>query len=396
MRSSRSLPLLLVITLGILAAACEREPVGPPGVAAPPVATAQASGDEGPPPKYNFGQDTYRTGVFTGEGVTPTGLQCTTFADGQGQVCNGFLASNVDGTRLDVRLAVPAGAAGVLHPLVVLVHGYGGSKSSSSDIADSLYADGYAVLRYSTRGFGKSWGQVNLADEHAEIADLRSMVGQVVDDPRFSLDPDAVAVTGASYGGGHSWLSLLQPTFRSPRGAGVRIRAIAPIAPWTDLLYALAPNGSPRESLDRPGAAKISWIDALFVGGAHEPTEERPYVNYPDYLVAWGGYLNGAEPNEVDPIYRQLGDGLAGYRSVWWRKDFWRQVAQHRVPIFQVQGLTDDLFPLPEGLRMLLALRTVDPAYPITSYFGDLGHPRARNKQREVDHVLRLMRTWLA
>jgi hypothetical protein len=45
---------------------------------------------------------------------------------------------------------------------------------------------------------------------------------------------------------------------------------------------------------------------------------------------------------------------------------------------------------------MLLALRTVDPLYPIASYFGDLGHPRASNKPAEVDYVLELIREWLA
>jgi hypothetical protein len=61
-----------------------------------------------------------------------------------------------------------------------------------------------------------------------------------------------------------------------------------------------------------------------------------------------------------------------------------------------VQGFTDDLFPLPEAKRMLLALQTVDPAYPVAAYFGDIGHPRASNKTGEVDYVLGLIKTWLA
>jgi hypothetical protein len=64
--------------------------------------------------------------------------------------------------------------------------------------------------------------------------------------------------------------------------------------------------------------------------------------------------------------------------------------------VFQVQGFTDDLFPLPEAKRMLLALQTVAPDYPITSYFGDLGHPRARNQVAEMDYVLGLIEPWFA
>jgi hypothetical protein len=45
---------------------------------------------------------------------------------------------------------------------------------------------------------------------------------------------------------------------------------------------------------------------------------------------------------------------------------------------------------------MLLALKAVDPLYPIASYFGDLGHPRASNKPAEFDYVLALIREWLA
>jgi hypothetical protein len=61
-----------------------------------------------------------------------------------------------------------------------------------------------------------------------------------------------------------------------------------------------------------------------------------------------------------------------------------------------VQGFTDDLFPLPEAKRMLLTINRVEPGYPITSYFGDIGHPRASNKSGEVDYVLSLIRPWLA
>src|SRR3712207_8710398 len=50
-----------------------------------------------------------------------------------------------------------------------------------SDIARALIADGYAVLRYSARGFGDSWGRVNLADMNVERRDLKSIIAQVVD-----------------------------------------------------------------------------------------------------------------------------------------------------------------------------------------------------------------------
>ena len=336
--------------------------------------------------------DSCSTGVFTGEGTTTPGLSC----DGSpatGRTCNGLLASAVDGTLLDVTLAVPPG--GQPHPLVAVLHGWGGSKGSDGYIADPLLADGYAVLRYSARGFGDSWGQVNLADINVELADLRSMIGHVLDERQLHLNADAIGVIGVSYGGGQTWLSLLQPFFRTPGGASARIRAVVPIVPWTDLVYSLLPNGKPEYSLAPLGSPKLSFINGLYVSGLRGPPA-WPYVNYPDYLVTWHAWLNSVEPNLADPVYLQLRDGAAGYRSIWWQQDFWANAAVNRVAVFQVQGLTDDLFPLTEAKRMLLALKALDPLYPIASYFGDLGHPRAANKPGERDYLLGLVRQWFA
>lgn len=385
MRLARLLPLLVLLT-GLL-----------PGTtrlytAADSLIAASWNEQVSPPEPQNFGPDTYRTHVFTGRRITRPGLTCDVASTGR-QICTGFLRSAVDRTLLDVMLMVPLG--GGPHPLVALLHGWGGSKSSSGDIADALLGEGYAVLRYSARGFGHSWGQVNVSDVHVEMEDLRSLIGQVIDRQELEIDPNAIAITGASYGGGQSWLALLHPTFRSPRGATVRIRTVVPIVPWSDLLYSLIPNGRPEHSLEPAGSPKLSYVNGFYVSGLRL-SPDRPYPNYPAYLIGWHSWINGVEPNTFDPMYKRIINGLAGYRSIWWQQQFWRDAAQNRVPVFQVQGLTDDLFPLPEAKRMLLALRTIDPLYPIASYFGDLGHPRASNKPAEVDYVLELIREWLA
>ena len=375
-------------------AACTDDIVAPNHAPRPP---ASARHDAGPPPPHQFGPDSWRAGVFTGQGTTRPGLSCDrTSLDTATTVrsCTGYLASAVDGTLLDVSLLIPTKVPKPI-PLVVLVHGYGGSKSSSGDIARALLGEGYAVLRYSTRGFGHSWGQVNLVDVHAEVADLRSMVAQVVDRPNLHLDADAVAVTGASYGGGHSWMAALDPTWTTPRGNVVRLRTVVPIAAWSDLLYALLPNGRERNSLDAPGGAKLSYINGLYLSGIRHDAD-RPYPNYPDYFIAWHAWLDAMEPNAIDPLYRSIADGLAGYRSIWWQQRFWQEAPATRLPVFLVQGFTDDMFPMNEAARMLGALRTIDPAYPVAAYFGDIGHPRASNKPGEIDYVLGLIRQWLA
>ncbi|HEX9310109.1 MAG TPA: alpha/beta fold hydrolase [Gemmatimonadaceae bacterium] len=379
-----------VISLLALVAACQSDQTGPQPQAIRSPSTARS--DEGPPSTYPFGPDTYRpSGAFAGAPVPP--LACQT-ATSSGATYDGYLVTEADQTSLDARLQIPAGTGPF--PLVTLIHGYAGSKSSSGDIATKLLADGYAVLRYSTRGFGESWGQVNLSDLNLEIADMRSMIGRVMDDPNCNLDPAHVAITGASYGGGHSWLALVKPTFPTPSGTKtVHIVAIAPIAPWTDLFYSLLPNGRPNASIDGFGGLKLSFVNGLYASGIREDAA-RPYPNYPDYFIAWHAWLNTTEPNSLDPVWLQIRDGVAGYRSIYWQQDFWNDVVHNRIPIFQVQGFTDDLFPLPEAKRMLLAINSVEPGYPITSYFGDIGHPRASNKTGEVDYVLDLIRPWLA
>ncbi|NUO63262.1 MAG: alpha/beta fold hydrolase [Gemmatimonadaceae bacterium] len=357
------------------------------------VARVAAQPDVGPPPPREFGPDSYQTGLFTGTGTALPGLHCD---DGSSAVrnCSGYLASSVDGTLLDATLQIPTSATPPV-PLVVMIHGYAGSKTSSGNLVQPLIDDGYAVLRYSTRGFGNSWGQVNLVDVHAEVADLRSMIAQVVDVDDYGLNPDAVAVTGASYGGGHSWLAALEPTFATPANKAVRIRTVVPIAAWSDLLQALLPNGREDLSVDHPGGAKLSYINGLYASGL-DPLHNGAYPNYPPYFIAWHGWIDAQEPNESDPLFRQIEDGLAGYRSIWWQRRFWSDAATPaRVPVFMVQGFTDDLFPLPEAKRMLLALQTIDPAYPVTAYFGDIGHPRASNKPGEIDYVLGLIERWL-
>jgi predicted acyl esterase len=379
-----------VVALLVLAA-CTDDAVGP-AVPRPRAVVAAQSEDQGPPAPHQFGPDTYRVGAFTGRGITQPGLSCAK-SSSDVRECTGFLPSAVDGTLLDVTLQIPKKAPNPV-PLVVVIHGYGGSKSSSGDVVRPLLDEGYAVLRYSTRGFGSSWGQVNLVDVHAEVADLRSMIGQVVDQSSFRLDPNAVAVTGASYGGGHSWLAALAPTFATPRGNAVRVKTVVPIAAWSDLLYSLLPNGRERESVDGPGGVKLSFVNGLYLSGVRR-NAQRPYPNYPEYFVGWHAWLNAEEPNDADPLFASIEDGLAGYRSIWWQQQFWSDVAASHIPVFVVQGFTDDLFPLPEAKRMLLALQTLDPAYPVAAYFGDIGHPRASNKTGEVDYVLGLIKGWL-
>ena len=81
--------------------------------------------------------------------------------------------------------------------------------------------------------------------------------------------------------------------WRSPAGTPLQLAAAAPVIPWTDLVYAAAPNGrasptaiTPRDARDSPvGVEKASFVNAIFAAaqfatGPGQPIGE-PFVPGP-------------------------------------------------------------------------------------------------------------------
>jgi len=62
-------------------------------------------------------------------------------------------------------------------PAVLLAHGFGGSKDSVADRARTLARDGFVVLTYSARGFGRTSGQIALNFPDYEVADAGLSLG---------------------------------------------------------------------------------------------------------------------------------------------------------------------------------------------------------------------------
>src|ERR1043165_2731113 len=123
-----------VLLLASIFVGCQTDQTGPRPAAHNAISIA-ATNDDGPPSSFPTGSDTYRIGVFTGTGRHK--LDCVSTSDG-GRQCDGFLRSDVDKTLRDTRLEIPPGPGPF--PLVALIHGYGGSKTSSGDIAARLRA----------------------------------------------------------------------------------------------------------------------------------------------------------------------------------------------------------------------------------------------------------------
>lgn len=76
--------------------------------------------------------------------------------------------------RIDTSFFTARGGSGGRRPAVLLAHGFGASKANLRPQAERLARDGYAVLTWSARGFGKSTGKIGLNDPDGEVADAHA------------------------------------------------------------------------------------------------------------------------------------------------------------------------------------------------------------------------------
>ncbi len=204
--------------------------------------------------------------------------------------------------------------AGVARPAARPTPQYGGPT------ADQWAKDGYAVLQLTARGFGDSCGSsasrladptgcadgyLRLDDDRYEVRDVQNAIGLLVDEG--IANPAQIGVTGESYGGGVSLaLATLRDRvmnadgsvspWRSPAGTPLRIAAAAPVIPWSDLVYALIPNGrtldyqvaSPTTDLSPLGVEKQSFVSGLYALGSAERllrTRRDKLAGGPHHLV---------------------------------------------------------------------------------------------------------------
>ncbi|GAB7108518.1 CocE/NonD family hydrolase [Streptomyces phaeofaciens JCM 4814] len=226
----------------------------------------------------------------------------------------------VDGVRLDTSYFTSAAAG--RRPAVLLGHGFGGDKDDVRQQAEDLARDGYAVLTWSARGFGRSTGKIGLNDPKAEVADVSRLIDWLAQQPQVRLDAAGdprVGVAGASYGGAISLLAA---------GYDDRVDAIAPAITYWNLADALFPDG----------VFKKLWTGVFFntAGGCakFEPT-----------LCAM--YERVAESGTPDAAAR----ALLEERSP-------SAVADRiKVPTLLVQGQTDSLFTLAQSDAAAKAIR---------------------------------------
>ncbi|WP_171991129.1 CocE/NonD family hydrolase [Streptomyces sp. JHA26] len=257
-----------------------------------------------------------------------------------------------DGVRLDTSYFT-AGSGG-RRPAVLLAHGFGGSKADLRRQAESLARDGYAVLTWSARGFGRSTGRIGLNDPDGEVADVSRLIDWLARQPQVRLDAAGdprVGVAGASYGGAVALLAA---------GHDDRVDAIAPSLTYWNLADALFPNG----------VFKKLWA-GVFVnsGGGCDRFE--------DTLCRM--YQRVAESGVPDPqavrLLRERSPQAVGDRI--------------DVPTLLTQGQTDSLFPLGQADAAARAIRANGAPVDVDWIAG--GHDGG---DRETDRVQARVRSW--
>ena len=352
---------------------------------------------------------------------TANPIPCAVQGNGQ-RLCDQTIAGNpggtarstiktFDGVPIDVRVAFPpappSGPDGP-YPLIMMFHGYAGSKLPLSSMQPFLNA-GYATFSMTTRGFGQSCGTaasrsadvagcaegwVRLMDTRFEVRDAQELAALLADEGRTS--PTQIGAIGGSYGGGMSMaLGALKNRmmledgslvpWQSPNGTAMQIAAAAPEIPWTDLAYSLTPNGSTLDYLadspyeGRTGVLKSSWENTLYLAGAfgfYAPAGADPDAD----LANWHVTFNNGEPyddangNPLPPI-ADIKDELTTHHSSYYIDD-----SVPPAPMLISNGFTDDLFPGDEAIRYYNRTRTEHPGTPISLFFGSFGHQRGQNK----------------
>jgi pimeloyl-ACP methyl ester carboxylesterase len=220
-------------------------------------------------------------------------------------------------------------------PGVILFHGLGQSYADMQPIGSAFAQFGIASLACDARGTGASGGKWGL-DGPREVQDAQDLYDWLAADPNVS--DTEIGAFGLSLGGGEVWNSAV---------AGVPFKAIVPAITWTSLANALNPNG----------VVKTGLVGIL--------SQVVPLQNWDPALVQTAQSL-------------LQGDITPGVTSTEASRSSRPQLHALTVPTLLLQGRHDFLFDMDQAIAAWKLL-----AGPKSLYFGDLGHPPAKNPTAE-------------
>jgi X-Pro dipeptidyl-peptidase (S15 family) len=382
-------------------------------------------------------------------------VPCTTLSsNGNIRQCSGF-TQTWDGTKIDVNVFLPPETGGTEGPYPTIgdFHGWGSAKQGLNEVPPKSPStpggflegkdvriqhwaeEGYAVFSMSDRGWGLSCGKFDpvreleeaeakkgtpkpsvcatgynhLMDDRYEVRDAQFLLGELADEG--VVEPKKIGATGVSYGGGMSTaLAALKnrtmlehgelvPWTSPVKGLEMELAAAAPQWPWTDIAYALAPNGRNLDYVTDStyrgpqgkfpvGVWKASFSEYLYQAGLllSNYNEKDPEANIPGWILR----LKGGEPY-TDSTVNGIIQELSTFHS-----SFGINSSVEPSPLLIQSGWNDDLFPVDEALRLYQRTRAQYPGDPISLFLADIGHARSQNKPADAAAFNARLDAWFA
>jgi ABC-2 type transport system ATP-binding protein len=257
-------------------------------------------------------------------------------------------------------------------PGVIINHGFTGKWTDSGNVARDLAGHGYVVLRYSSRGFGKTPGEVDLMGPK-ETQDLLDAVHWLndQDNPVVGglVTRNRIGQFGGSYGGAHAWALA--------RSGDPAVRTVIPTATWSDIYDALLPNN----------VELLAYVNGFFATGWNptaQPINNQQLStdnNYSQNMHRWVAEANS-------------GVGLDDLRAGAAERSVAGHYSQVKIPVFVIQGLNDGLFSANQAIDAYQALRKRH--VPARLYLGGIGHPPSESSldSPEAKHVEEEVLAW--
>lgn len=186
-------------------------------------------------------------------------------------------------------------------PAIIFISSWALNEHEYASQAEILANNGYVVLSYTARGFHGSPDEINTAGERDRF-DVSAAIDYLIDSPHIPVDPNAIGLSGVSYGAGLSLLGGFTDD---------RVKAIAAMSAWGDLVESLWAGYTPN----------YAWLELLTFSSqpipfliSNNPSPEieenyanmRNHVNVEDTKV-WGyarspiSYLDQVNSREEKP-----------------------------------------------------------------------------------------------
>jgi ABC-2 type transport system ATP-binding protein len=197
-----------------------------------------------------------------------------------------------------------------------------GADDPSTGVVESLLDQGYNVLTWDPRGFGRSGGEATIDAPDVEGRDTMALIDWTAQQPSVQLDAPGdprVGMVGGSYGGGIQY---------STAAIDPRLDALVPVVGWHSL----------QTSLYKDQTFKQGWNTLLYGSAASKGLD--PHIRSA-YASATATGLLSAE-DEAWFVSRGPGDAA---------------LARIHTPTLIMGGTIDTLFPLDEDVAIYQRLK---------------------------------------